>query len=76
MQKTKGKKRKKDEENDVGKGNSGSASLNTERDIMSQDNEMDLHKNSKETNVDERMVNKCKAPDKVDKMDKCSTSEE
>ena len=43
---------------------------------MSQDNETDLCKNSKETNADERMVNKCKAPDKVDKMDECNTSEE
>ena len=74
--KVKVKKQKKDEENDVGKGNSDSACLNTERDIMLQDNETDLCKNSKDTNVDERMVNICKAPDKVDKMDQCNTSEE
>ena len=74
--KTKGKNRKKDEENDVGKGNNGSFSFNTERDIMSQDNEMNLCKNCKERNEDERKVNKWKAPDKMDKMDECNTSEE
>ena len=40
--KTKGKNRKKDEENDVGKGNNGSFSFNTERDIMSQDNKTEF----------------------------------
>ena len=76
IQKNKGKDRKKDEENDVGKGNNGSFSFNTERDIMSQDNEMNLWKNCKERNEDERKVNKQKAPDKMDKMDECNTSEE
>ena len=43
---------------------------------MSQDNLTDLQKNIKERNEDERKVNKWKAPDKMDKMDECNTSEE
>ena len=72
----KGKKIKKDEENDVDKGNNGSFSYNIERDIMSQDNMTDLQKIMKERNEDERKVNKWKDRDKMDKMDECNTSEE
>ena len=42
--KTKGKNRKIEKESDVGQGNSASASLNSETDIISQDNETDLPK--------------------------------
>ena len=44
---------------------------------MSQDNKMQIYaKYCKERNEDERKVNKWKAPDKMDKMDECNTSEE
>ena len=58
--KSKGKNIKKDEENDVGKGNNGSFSFNNQREIMSQDNVMDLLKIIKERNEDGRKVNKWK----------------
>ena len=54
----------------------GSFSFNTERNIMSQDNVTGLLKINKERNEDESKVNKWKAPDKMDKMDECNTSEE